>query len=66
MTERGGMTPASIDPMPTKGRPKEIVRLSEQAVEKLAKRAHDEGVPKSAIMRRAIHKELGIEPEGES
>lgn len=49
--------------MPSKGRPKEIVRLSEDAVEALAKKAKDEGVPKSNIMRRAIYRELGIKED---
>lgn len=57
------MTPDTVSPMPSKGRPKEIVRLSETTVEALAERAKVEGVDKSTIMRRAIERELGIEPE---
>jgi predicted DNA binding CopG/RHH family protein len=57
------MTPASIGRMPSKGRPKEIVRLSEEAVEALKAKAADEGVPKSDIMRRAIYRELDIQEE---
>lgn len=56
------MTPASVSRVPSKGRPKEIVRLSEETVAALVARAEAEGVDKSAIMRRAIEKELGIEP----
>jgi predicted DNA binding CopG/RHH family protein len=57
------MTPAKIAPMPSKGRPKEIVRLSEEAVEALKAKAADEGVPKSDIMRRAIYRELDIQED---
>lgn len=51
----------TIARMPSKGRPKEIVRLSEEAVEALVKRAEDEGISKSDVMRRAIYRELGME-----
>lgn len=57
------MTPGTVAPMPSKGRPKEIVRLSPETVQALVKQAEAEGVDKSTIMRRAIERELGIEPE---
>lgn len=56
------MTPPTMSGMPSKGRPKEVVRLSEETVTALAELAEAEGVSKSDIMRRAIEKELGIEP----
>ncbi len=52
--------------MPGKGRPKEIVRLSETTRDALVERAQAEGASKSDIMRRAIEKELGIQPEPSS
>ena len=55
------MTPAKIAAVTSKGSPKEIVRISEEAKVALLKRANDEGVPKSDIMRRAIYRELGME-----
>ena len=55
------MTPDTVSRVPSKGRPKEIVRLSEETVVALAERAEAEGVSKSDIMRRAIEKELGID-----
>ena len=54
------MTPTTVSSVPSKGRPKEIVRLSEETVAALVERAEAEGVSKSDIMRRAIEKELGI------
>lgn len=54
------MTPAIVSPVTSKGSPKEIVRLSEEARDLLARRAEDEGVSKSDIMRRGIYRELGI------
>lgn len=54
------MTPATVSRVPSKGRPKEIVRLSEETVAALVERAEAEGVSKSDIMRRAIEKELGV------
>lgn len=54
------MTPATVSRV-SKGRPKEIVRLSEETVAALVERAEAEGVSKSDIMRRAIEKELGTE-----
>lgn len=51
-----------MTPVPSKGRPKEIVRLSEETVAALAERAKTEGVTKSDIMRRAIERELSGEP----
>lgn len=61
------MTPADTMPSVTsKGRPKEIVRLSEETVAALAAQAKVEGVSKSVIMRRAIEKELGITPDSEN
>lgn len=55
------MTPPDTMPdVTSKGRPKEIVRLSEETVAALAAQAKAEGVSKSVIMRRAIEKELGI------
>lgn len=55
------MTPRDTMPgVTSKGRPKEIVRLSEETVAVLAARAKAEGVSKSDIMRRAIERELGI------
>lgn len=55
----GRMTPATVTRV-SKGRPKEIVRLSEKTVAALVERAEVEGVSKSDIMRRAIEKELGM------
>jgi predicted transcriptional regulator len=55
------MTPANVSPMPSKGSPKEVVRLSEDTVAALAERAKAEGVSKSDIMRRAIENELSID-----
>jgi hypothetical protein len=46
----------------SKGSPKEIVRISEATRDALVERAAAEGVSKSDIMRRAIEKELGIDP----
>lgn len=57
------MTPATVAPVTSKGSPKEIVRISEEAKVALVKRANDEGVPKSDIMRRAIYRELGIKED---
>lgn len=54
------MTPDTASRVPSKGRPKEIVRLSEETVAALVERAEAEGVSKSDIMRRAIEKELGV------
>lgn len=54
------MKPATVPGVPSRGRPKEIVRLSEETVAALAARAEAEGVSKSDIMRRAIEKELGV------
>lgn len=55
------MTPDTVSPMTSKGRPKEIVRISEEAKAALVQRAKDEGVPKSDIIRRGLYRELGIE-----
>ena len=57
------MTPPTMSPVTTKGTGKEIVRLADPIREALAERAKAEGVSKSDIMRRAIEKELGIEPD---
>lgn len=57
------MTPATVASVTSKGSPKEIVRISEEAKAALVKRANDEGVPKSDIMRRAIYRELGIKED---
>jgi hypothetical protein len=58
------MTPDTVLPVTSTGSPKEIVRISEEAKAALVKRAAEEGVPKSDIMRRAIYRELGVETEG--
>jgi hypothetical protein len=54
------LTPATVASVTSKGSPKEIVRLSEEARDRLVERAAREGVSKSDIMRRAIYKELGL------
>lgn len=57
------MTPATVAPVTSKGSPKEIVRISEEAKAALVKRAKDEGVPKSNIIRRGLYRELGIKED---